>query len=110
MTPITHNRVNIFKTLLASPIAVIWDSLYRMRRNFYLYEVFSRNKFEVPIISIGNLSFGGSGKTPLTIWISKFLNEHSKKVLVLTRGYKGKIEQSFGLMKGGNYFRYDPDD
>jgi tetraacyldisaccharide 4'-kinase len=42
----------------------------------------------VPVISIGNLTVGGTGKTPLTIWLCNKLAEKRLKVAVLTRGYK----------------------
>ena len=42
----------------------------------------------VPVISIGNLTTGGTGKTPLTIWLCNKLAEQKFKVVVLTRGYK----------------------
>lgn len=42
----------------------------------------------LPVISIGNLTAGGTGKTPLVIWLSSFLRRKNLKVAVLTRGYK----------------------
>jgi len=46
-----------------------------------------RVKLPAPIISIGNLSTGGTGKTPLTIWVCEFLSETGFHPAVLTRGY-----------------------
>ena len=48
-----------------------------------------RVKLPVPVISIGNLSVGGTGKTPLTIWMCEFLLEIGFNPAVLTRGYGG---------------------
>jgi len=42
----------------------------------------------VPVISIGNMTVGGTGKTPLVIWIARLLREHGIRVAVLSRGYK----------------------
>jgi tetraacyldisaccharide 4'-kinase len=47
-------------------------------------------RVKVPVISIGNLSMGGSGKTTLAIWCAKKIIEKGKKVAVLSRGYKRK--------------------
>jgi len=58
---------------------------------------FKQNKLPRPVISIGNLSFGGTGKTPVTIAIAKYLAESGMKVCVLTRGYKSK-NKSFPLI------------
>ncbi len=49
-----------------------------------------RKKLEVPVISIGNLSVGGTGKTPLTIWMCEFLIEIGFHPAILTRGYGGR--------------------
>lgn len=51
-----------------------------------------RKKLPVPVLSIGNLSVGGTGKTPLTIWMCQFLLQIGFHPAVLTRGYgrKGK--------------------
>ena len=47
-------------------------------------------RLRYPVISIGNLSTGGSGKTPLTIALAKALTEHGLRVDVLSRGYGRK--------------------
>lgn len=62
----------------------------------------------VPIISIGNLTFGGTGKTPFTVWVSNYLNQHNKKILVLTRGYRGKLEHSHGIIRSGRKMGVNP--
>ncbi len=50
-----------------------------------------------PVVSIGNLSFGGTGKTPFTIYLAKILSEKNIKPLILSRGYKRK-SKSFMLI------------
>src|SRR5512137_1627926 len=45
------------------------------------------------IVSVDNLSFGGTGKTPLIIALGKFLEERSIRFAVITRGYKSKLEK-----------------
>ncbi len=49
-----------------------------------------RVKLPAPVISIGNLSTGGTGKTPVTIWMCEFLLEMGLRPAVLTRGYGGR--------------------
>ncbi len=43
---------------------------------------------DVPVISVGNITTGGTGKTPLVMWLCRLLDEKSLKCAVLTRGYK----------------------
>lgn len=93
-----------------SPLAFVWEGYYRVRRFFYTYGYLGQNIFQVPIISIGNLTFGGTGKTPFTLWLSEFYARHDMKVMILMRGYRGKLEKSSGILKGGRKLGYNPFD
>ncbi|WP_295223658.1 tetraacyldisaccharide 4'-kinase [Seleniivibrio sp.] len=53
------------------------------------------------IISVGNISLGGTGKTPFTIMIAKHFLEQGKKVCVLSRGYRGKIGYDTHVISNG---------
>ena len=90
------------------PVSYLWEVIYRLRRFFYDVGYFRQNTFKVPIISIGNLSLGGTGKTPFTLWVGKYLNERNKRVMVLSRGYRGNLEQGSGIIKSDNILSYNP--
>lgn len=47
-------------------------------------------KLNIPIIIVGNITVGGTGKTPLVIWLVRFLQEHNYKPGIVSRGYGGK--------------------
>jgi len=64
----------------------------------YRTSIFKTVNFHVPIISIGNLSVGGTGKTPLTLLISQYWEDKGLSPLILTRGYKGKLESRGGVV------------
>ncbi|MEE2694972.1 MAG: tetraacyldisaccharide 4'-kinase [Pseudomonadota bacterium] len=62
---------------------------------YYLFFLFykslrSENICKIPIVCVGNVTVGGSGKTPVVIKLRKVLKRHFTKIFVLTRGYKGK--------------------
>ena len=105
-------KINKFLSLLLMvimvPLSFLWDTVYRIRRFCYNYHIFNSNKFYVPIISVGNLTFGGSGKTPFIIWLSKYLNSKKKRVMVLTRGYKGKLESTGGILRSNRKLGHNP--
>ena len=96
--------------LLFWPFALPVDWAYRFRRFAYNYNIFKAHEFHVPIISVGNISFGGTGKTPLVIWISEYLASLEKKVMILTRGYRGKLEHSRGIIRSGIKLGINPVD
>lgn len=61
----------------------------RIRNALYDSGVFGITEFDIPIINVGNLAFGGTGKTPHTEYLIRLLSP-LKKVAVLSRGYKRK--------------------
>lgn len=100
----------ISKAIALAPLSSAWEWVYRVRRSFYEYGVFKKQIFKVPVISVGNLSFGGTGKTPTIIWLAEWMNKKNLTPIVLTRGYKGQLEHSSGLLKSGQKFRLNPFD
>ena len=61
------------------------------------------------IISIGNISLGGTGKTPFAIMVAKHFIEQGKKVCVLSRGYRGKIGYDTAVISDGENILIGPD-
>jgi len=95
------------KTVL-TPVSSLWEGVYRLRRSFYEYGLLKKDYFKVPIISVGNISFGGTGKTPMIIYLTKKMIQFGLTPAVLTRGYKGELEHKSGIIKGGQRFRSNP--
>ncbi len=92
------------------PISLLWEFAYRLRRFCYYYGIFKQSDFFVPIISVGNLVFGGTGKTPFTLWLAEFCDSLNKKVMIVMRGYKGGLENSRGILKSSMMIGYNPFD
>lgn len=101
-------KTNFLAVLFLKPFSTLWEWVYRLRRSFYEYGIFKKEYFKVPALSVGNLTFGGTGKTPLIIWLTQHLENNGLVPAVLTRGYKGKLESKSGLIKGGQRFRANP--
>lgn len=99
---------NLISSLLLKPFSSLWENVYRVRRSFYEYGIMKKEYFKVPILSVGNLTFGGTGKTPLIIWLTSKLEENELTPAILTRGYKGKLEKKSGIIKGGQRFCSNP--
>jgi tetraacyldisaccharide 4'-kinase len=75
------------KNLILSPFSSLFGAVVRTRRTLYAKGVLKSNKLNAKVISVGNITVGGTGKTPLVAYIAKVLAENGEKVCVLTRGY-----------------------
>ena len=77
-------------TPLLIPVSFLYRAFMAVRRLLYQSGVFRVQEFDVPIIVVGNLTVGGTGKTPLLIHLSKELVAHGFKPGVVSRGYGAK--------------------
>lgn len=73
----------------------------RLRANGYARGWFSQRRLPVPVISIGNLTVGGTGKTPLVIEVTEWLLATGKRVAVLSRGYRRTSHEALLLVSDG---------
>ena len=73
---------------LLFPFAVLYNGVTRIRNTMYDWGLLSSQKFDIPVIAVGNLSVGGTGKTPQIEYLIRLLK--SKSVATLSRGYKRK--------------------
>jgi tetraacyldisaccharide 4'-kinase len=85
---IWYGGFNIFSLLLL-PFTLIYFIIITLRIYLYRFRFFKAKKFDVPIIIIGNISLGGSGKTPFCIWLVNHLESKNIRVGVISSGYKG---------------------
>lgn len=76
-----------FIGILLFPLTLIYSLAVRVRNHLYDIEYSKSTSFEVPVILVGNLSVGGTGKTPMVEYLVRLLHEKTP-VAVLSRGYK----------------------
>ena len=76
---------------IAFPISLLYAAVVYVRNSCYDLGIFTTRRFETPTICIGNLSVGGTGKTPMIEWILEHLLAH-RSLAVLSRGYKRKTK------------------
>ena len=77
-------------TVLLQPLAMLYGFLARRRRQHYRRRADKRYRAAVPVIVIGNISVGGTGKTPLTLALAQALQQQGYKVGIVSRGHGGK--------------------
>jgi len=71
-------------------ISVVYCIAMVLRNFLYHTRLLKSHKVDAVVISIGNITTGGTGKTPLVIWLYELLNKNQDRYAVLTRGYKGR--------------------
>lgn len=74
-------------TIVLPPLTVAYGALTRLRLAAYEKGLLKTSRLNAPVISVGNLTAGGTGKTPLVEWICRVLAREGRNVAVLTRGY-----------------------
>lgn len=74
--------------VLLFPCALIFQCLVFIKNFLYDHKLILPKKSSIPVISIGNITVGGSGKTPLVIYLAKRLHNRGLKVAIISRGYR----------------------
>jgi tetraacyldisaccharide 4'-kinase len=72
------------------PASLAFAVVVSLRRLFYRVGIFRRTHPGIPVIVVGNITVGGSGKTPLVLWIAEFLKSKGFSPAIISRGYGGK--------------------
>lgn len=78
------------KSIVLPPLSLLYGAVTRTRLSLYSRGTFQTSKLDRPVISIGNITTGGTGKTPLVEYVARTLASQGKKVCILTRGYGRK--------------------
>ena len=71
------------------PFGLVYGLVVRLRRLLYRLNVISSVRLPVPVIVVGNLTVGGTGKTPLVLWLAAELRRQGRRPAILCRGYGG---------------------
>lgn len=89
-------------TLALTPLGSLYGVAMKARRALYRSGRFQIHGLGVPVISVGNLTTGGTGKTPLVEWIARELARTGKRVCILTRGYGRRRAGTRVIVSDGN--------
>ncbi|MGB5991383.1 MAG: tetraacyldisaccharide 4'-kinase [Desulfobacterales bacterium] len=92
-----------------SMVSKVYGGAVKLRRIFYKKAVLKSKRLPCPIISIGNITVGGTGKTPMTIYVAQVVKQLGYKVAIISRGYKGKAEKGGGIVSDGKMLLMTPE-
>ena len=89
--------MNGWQSLLTGPYRVATCFRTRLYERGWL----TRRRLPCPVVSVGNLTVGGTGKTPMAMWVAEKLLELGKKPGILSRGYRRNSQRKFLLVSDG---------
>lgn len=72
------------------PVSIVYYLLASLRRLLYRFNLLKIHNFDIPVIVVGNITVGGTGKTPIVIALAEHFKARGVKVGVVSRGYGGK--------------------
>lgn len=77
-------------SILLAPLGALYGAVMSLRRALYCAGILRSTRIAVPVIVVGNVSVGGTGKTPVVIWLAEMLKRAGKRPGVVSRGYGGE--------------------
>lgn len=83
-------------------LSVLYGRAVRVRSLCYDMGIARVRRLPCRVISIGNIAAGGTGKTPMTIYVAKLLQKSGWRPAVISRGYKGAAEKTGGVVSNGS--------
>jgi tetraacyldisaccharide 4'-kinase len=90
----------VFVKIILFPVACLYGFIITVRNKLFDWKILPSKSFNIPVISVGNLSAGGTGKTPHTEYLAELLKSYYK-VAILSRGY-GRKTSGFIMVTPGH--------
>lgn len=100
-------KTTSFYFTLGRPFSPIYSLAMRLRESCYRRGHLQSYRFDVPIISVGNLTMGGTGKTPMVQYLACLLQSHGFHPAVVSRGYGGTANGKVNVVSDGSTLLLD---
>ncbi|MFZ5563935.1 MAG: tetraacyldisaccharide 4'-kinase [Thermodesulfobacteriota bacterium] len=96
-----------FFSVALVPLSVLYGLAARLRRELYAGGIIKSRQLPCPVVSVGNITVGGTGKTPMTIYIARLLMRMGRSPMIVSRGYRGTASATGGMVSDGKRIRMD---
>lgn len=96
----SSRRLNPFILFLIF-LSLLYRQTIKLRNRLYDVRVCQQKKLHTRVISIGNITVGGTGKTPMVIMLANMLKEHGYRPAILSKGYGGKKKSPVNVVSDG---------
>jgi tetraacyldisaccharide 4'-kinase len=93
-------RTFSFETILWG-LSLVYGGLARLRSAAFEFRPAKLKQLPCVVISIGNITVGGTGKTPMVIYLARLVRSLGYRVAIVSRGYKGNLEKTGGIVSDG---------
>ncbi|PRX35721.1 lipid-A-disaccharide kinase [Orenia metallireducens] len=95
--------------IILTLLSFLYKVIITLRKLMYSWGIKKQKSLSAKVISVGNITVGGTGKTPVVQLLAKTLTEKGHKVVVLNRGYKANFSDKVGLVSNGTEILMDAD-
>ncbi len=95
---------------LGRPLSPFYSSIMRLRSFLYQHGLLKSEKMAVPVLSIGNLTLGGTGKTPAVHYLADFLLKKGYRPAIISRGYGGTSNAKINVVSNGQTLLMDAEE
>jgi tetraacyldisaccharide 4'-kinase len=96
--------------LLLYFISMFYYGLAKFRTAIYERGIINSKQLPCKVISVGNITIGGTGKTPMTLYLAELVQRLGYDVAVISRGYKGELEKTGGVVSNGKTVLMGPEE
>jgi tetraacyldisaccharide 4'-kinase len=101
------NKLESLLLLLLIPLAMLYGSVNWLRNFLYDFGIKRSYQSTIPVVSVGNITAGGTGKTPVVDFLVKYFLENGKRPVVVSRGYGGSFNDHVGIVSDGEGIQMD---
>ena len=94
---------------ILSGLSHIYGAGLKIRAGAYNSGVLKSKKLPCKVMSVGNITTGGTGKTPMTLYLAGRIHQMGYRPVVISRGYRGRAEKSGGIVSDGHEIFMGPE-